>query len=103
MSKRRAYVKHTSTTDKLIYDGMERRGTNSQTSAAAKLRQEIFKKTGFKMSTSSIQNRYYMLRKERQEDTQTEMDVRGYLIELLTNRDHITLEIEGRKVTAVFK
>jgi hypothetical protein len=55
------------------------------------------------MTTSSIQNRYYSLRKERQQGTQTDMDVRGYLIELLTNRDHITLEIQGRKVTAVFK
>ena len=55
------------------------------------------------MTTSSIQNRYYQLRKERQQNTQTDMDVRGYLIELLSSRDHITLEIQGRKVTAVFK
>ena len=94
--KRRAYTKHTDATDKMIYDGMERRAAN-------KLRQEIFRKTGFKMTTSSIQNRYYQLRKERQQGTQTDMDVRGYLIELLSSRDHITLEIQGRKVTAVFK
>ena len=103
MKRTRAYTKHTDATDKMIYDGMERRGTNSQTAAANKLKQEIFRKTGFKMTTSSIQNRYYQLRKERQQGTQTDMDVRGYLIELLSSRDHITLEIQGRKVTAVFK
>tara|TARA_Y100000992_G_scaffold302355_1_gene276205 strand:+ start:2201 stop:2512 length:312 start_codon:yes stop_codon:yes gene_type:complete len=103
MKKTRAYIKHTDATDKMIYEGMERRGNNSQTSAANKLRQEIFRKTGSKMSTSSVQNRYYQLRKERQQNTHTDMDVRGYLIELLTSRDNITLEIQGRKVTAVFK
>ena len=85
--KDKELTQSTDATDKLIYDGMERRGTNSNC-CSQQAEQEIFRKTGFKMTTSSIQNRYYQLRKERQQNTQTDMDVRGYLIELLTKRPH---------------
>lgn len=57
----RTYQKHSAETDKIIRQGMNMRGTNSQATAARKIRQDIFKATGVKYSQSSILNRYYSI------------------------------------------
>ena len=60
----RTYQKHSAETDKIIRQGMNMRGTNSQATAARKIRQDIFKATGVKYSQSSILNRYYSIARE---------------------------------------
>lgn len=60
----RTYQKHSAETDKIIRQGMNMRGTNSQMTAAKKIRQDIFKATGVKYSPSSIVNRYYCMMRE---------------------------------------
>ncbi len=105
MKKTRTYTKHTPATDTIIYAGMERRGSNSQTAAANKLRQTIFRKMGIKMTTSSIINRYYYLRKAQQEVEAKQdptPDLRETVVNMLMTKN-VTIEIRGKEITAVFK
>ena len=104
MTKTRSYIKHTPTTDAIIYAGMERRGNNSQTSTANKLRQEIFKKRGVKMTTSVIVNRYYYLRKSQEVEVTEEStpDLRQVIVNMLMHKN-VTIEIRGKEIIAVFK
>tara|TARA_R100001509_G_C4862663_1_gene213933 strand:+ start:72 stop:386 length:315 start_codon:yes stop_codon:yes gene_type:complete len=104
MKKTRTYTKHTPATDTIIYAGMERRGSNSQTAAANKLRQTIFKKMDIKMTTSSIINRYYYLRKAQEVEVKQDStpDLRQTVVNMLMTKN-VTIEIRGKEITAVFK
>tara|TARA_R100001510_G_scaffold34823_1_gene31321 strand:- start:7193 stop:7498 length:306 start_codon:yes stop_codon:yes gene_type:complete len=99
----RKYMKHTKETDSIITKGMESRGNNSQTTAAKKIRQELFKATGQKFSTSAVCGRYWTIKAQAKSTTPKTPDVRQQIVDLLMTRENVTLEIRGKEITAVFK
>lgn len=98
----RKYMKHTKETDAIIKRGMESRGNNSQTTAAKKIRQQLFKATGQKFSTSAVCGRYWTIKSQTSSTPKTP-DVRQQIVDLLMTRENVTLDIRGKEITAVFK
>lgn len=98
----RKYMKHTKETDAIIKQGMESRGNNSQTTAAKKIRQQLFKATGQKFSTSAVCGRYWTIKSQTSSTPKTP-DVRQQIVDLLMTRENVTLDIRGKEITAVFK
>ena len=98
----RKYMKHTKETDSIIKRGMASRGTNSQVTAAKKIRQELFKATGQKFSSNAICGRYHTIMAQAKSTTPKTPDVRQQIVDLLMT-ENVTLEIRGKEITAVFK
>jgi len=104
----RPYNHHSPETDKILVEVIEGRGNNSKTTAAAKARQVIFKKTKQKYSSQSLLQRYYKIRNESDvavpvETPTKDEDVRKLITDMLMRKENITIEIQGKQVTAVFK
>ena len=102
----RPYNHHSTKTDKIIVDTIDGRGNNAKTVAAARARQIIFKKTKQKYSAQSILQRYYKLQREANpapESTIDTQDVRQYIVDTLMTKENVTIEIQGKQITAVFK
>lgn len=107
-SNMRAYNHHSPETDKIVLEVINNRGNNSKSTAAAKARQVIFKKTKQKYSTQSLLQRYYKIRNESDvtapvEATDKTGDVRKLISDMLMEKENITIEIQGKQITAVFK
>jgi len=106
--------KYTTEVDKIIYSTIANRGDNTVHSAAGKARKKVFATTKQKLTLPMVKGRYYTLRNDKdykfrevtrapQVTTTGNTDVREIIVDMLMSRENVTLEIQGKQITAVFK
>lgn len=106
--------KYTTEVDTIIYSTIANRGDNTVHSAAGKARKKVFATTKQKLTLPMVKGRYYTIRNDKdykfreitrapQTETTTNVDARQFLVDMLMSRKTVTLEIQGKQITAVFK
>jgi len=106
-------TKYTKEVDAIIYSTIANRGGNTVDSAALEARKAIFAATNKKLTLPMVRGRYYTIRKYKTAlyqqsilkgaDTAKTTDVREIIVDMLMSRENVTLEIQGKQITAVFK
>ena len=99
--------KYTDEVDSIIYSTITSRGDNTVDSAGLEARKAVFAATKIKLTLPMVKGRYYKIRNDRRLDPQSHttsnMDARQFLVDMLMSRENVTLEIQGKQITAVFK
>ena len=103
----RVIDKYTDRIDSIIYSSIANRGDNTVDSAGLEARKAVFAATQVKLTLPMVKSRYYKIRNNRsltiQRETTSNIDARQFLVDMLMSRENVTLEIQGKQITAVFK
>ena len=100
--------------DTIIYSTISNRGDNTVNAAAGKARKKVFALANKKLTLPMIKNRYYKIRNDKDYEfreitrnpnieTTNNIDARKFLVDMLMSKENVTLEIQGKQITAVFK
>lgn len=104
---RKSAFAYTREIDRIICSTLSNRGDNTVNAAAGMARKKVFAIANKKLTLPMIKGRYYKIRNDRrldvQKQTTSNIDARQFLVDMLMSKENVTLEIQGKQITAVFK